>query len=73
METERLTITGTFGTADKIDQIFKILSLLKILLLMLPHVHLGLHQDPQVLFCQAAFQPVSTQLVLVHVVAPPPV
>lgn len=29
-------------------------------------VQLGVHQDPQVLFCRAAFQLVSPQHILVH-------
>ncbi|KAK4828339.1 hypothetical protein QYF61_026000 [Mycteria americana] len=38
---------------------------------LLAHVQLGVHQDPQVLVCQAAFQTDSPQSVLVHGVSSP--
>lgn len=50
METGGLNVTGTFGIGDKIDKIFRRLSLAKPLLLMLPHVQLGGCQDLQVFF-----------------------
>jgi len=37
---------------------------------LLSHAHLGVHQDPQVLFCSAAFQLASPQHVLVPKVIP---
>ena len=40
---------------------------------LLAHVQLGVHQDPHVLFCKAAFQPVGPQHVLVDGVVPPQV
>ena len=40
---------------------------------LLPPVQPGVHQDPQVFFCQAAFQPGGPQHILVHGFVPPQV
>lgn len=40
---------------------------------LLVHVQFGIHRNSQILFCRAAFQPVSPQYILVHGDIPPQV